>query len=363
MTRAILYDAIIVGGGPGGLSAALGLGRQNRTCIVISHKQFRNDGIEASHAVLGHDHIHPQTIWARGREQIARYGNTTYAEAEVVSAKRERLPQWCDHEGFTVKSKDDRSWTGKTLVLATGVKDLFPNLEGYQANWPRNIYQCLFCDGWERRHVEKAILCLPAFSTMEAGMASMALGQYADRNTDGSAKVTILTNGPWDINQAESKLAKQVKALVARGVKLDQRKVIKLENGEPGREGVFVHLQDLSSGSEERCFYGFIVHKPKTTMNAADLIQQLGLSTQQGMFGEFLKIESPTQNTNVQGVFAAGDSANNMTHVTTAMSTGVSAAAGVCHYLNEIDSGDALMDAGNVFTKVDEKPIEAGCDA
>lgn len=354
----MIYDSIVIGGGPGGLSAALGLARQNRTCLVISHKVFRNDGIEASHAVLGHDHIHPQTIWARAREQLVRYGTVSYAQGQVISAQKIKIPQWNNHEGVFVKTKDGQSWTGKTLVLAAGVRDLLPNLVGYRENWPRNIYQCLFCDGWERRQYQKAILCLSDLSMHEAKMASMALGMDEERKEDGSAKVTVLTNGPWDGTKTDPALEKQIRALVARGVKIDQRKVVKFESAEP-EEGVYVHVQDGTSGAEERVFFGFIVSKPPTTVNIPDLIAELGVETDKGMFGDYIKTAAPFQSTNVTGVFAAGDSGSQMTHVTTAMSSGVMAAGGIVHYLNEIADEDALAERSRDTAVIDGKGGEA----
>ncbi|EPS35575.1 hypothetical protein H072_11051 [Dactylellina haptotyla CBS 200.50] len=348
MAAKILYDAIIIGGGPAGLSVALGLGRQTRKCLVISHNVFRNDGIEASHAVLGHDHTHPQEISARARQQIERYGNTSYVDAEIVSARPEEFPQWRNHKGFVVKSKDGQSWSGKTLVLATGVKDILPDLKGYKENWPKNIYQCLFCDGWERRHSQKAVFGDPSAGIFLTAMASMALGLDTEKNRDGSAKVTILTNGPCraDDESLDPAFAKGLKAMLARGVKIDQRKVIALEDADP-EEGVYVHLRDESSGAEERLHFGFIVSKPPTTPNAPQLIQELGIELDKGMFGDNIKAAPPFHSTNVPGVFAVGDCGNALTHVTTALATGVSAAGGIVHYLNGMEDADALADIEN----------------
>jgi len=361
MTISRTYDALIIGGGPGGLSVALGLARQSRSCLVISHKHFRNDGIEASHAVLGHDHVHPQTILARAREQIERYSNTSYAAAEIISAKKQKVSQWHGREGFEVKSTDGRKWIGKTLVLATGVRDIFPDLEGYKENWPRNIYQCLFCDGWERRSSEKAILGFPTMKMQDAKMASMALGQDTTRNKDGSAKVTILSNGPFKSDRVDPALAKQVKAVMARGVKLDQRKVVRLERADPEREGVYVHLED-DNGGVEQVFFGFLVHKPDTALNAEDLIEQLGVEVIPGAFGNFVKTTPMMPATNISGVFAVGDSGNPMTHVTTAMSSGIGAAGGIVHYLNEKDDEDALHAAGQGQLPRDDQELDGtGC--
>ncbi|KAF3931013.1 hypothetical protein ABW20_dc0102155 [Dactylellina cionopaga] len=345
MASKIIYDAIIIGGGPAGLSTALGLSRQARKCLVISHKVFRNDGIEASHAVLGHDHIHPQVIWARAREQIERYGTTSYADAEIVSARRHQLPQWNNRQGFIVESKNGQSWIGKTLVLSTGVRDVFPDVKGYKENWPRNIYQCLFCDGWERRHLQKAVLGASFFDLNSATMASMALGLDPERDEDGAAKVTILTNGRWDIEDSNNPpdFIKQVKALIARGVKIDQRKVVQLEDANP-KEGVYVHLQDENSGRQERVLFGFVASKPPTALTSPHLVQELGLELDKGMFGEFIKVMGPAQNTSSPGVYAVGDCASQLTHVTTAIASGVFAAGGIVHYLNKLADEDALTE-------------------
>ncbi|KAK6534123.1 hypothetical protein TWF281_005461 [Arthrobotrys megalospora] len=345
MAAKTIFDAIIIGGGPGGLSTALGLCRQSRTSLVISHKVFRNDGIEASHAVLGHDHTHPQEIWAKARQQIDRYGTTSYAEDEVVSAEKQELPEWSGHKGFLVKSKTGQSWLGKTLVLAMGVKDIFPPIKGYKENWPRNIYQCLFCDGWERRNTQKAILGAPTGMVVPM-MASMALGMNKERNEDGSVKVTILSDGPFKLEESnvEPSVVKQLKAVMARGVKIDQRKIISLENSEP-EEGVNVRLRD-ENGQEENVHFGFIVHKPQTELNGQQLIKELGLETEKGGHGDIIKVTAPFQVTNVPGIYAVGDSGVQLTHVTTAMLSGVSAAGGIVHYLNGLDDEEALAAAG-----------------
>lgn len=357
----MLFDSIIIGGGPGGLSTALGLGRQTRSCLVISHQIFRNDGIEASHAVLGHDHIHPQKIWARGREQIERYQNTSYAQAEITEVKMQKLPEWKGRQGFKVISKDGQSWQGKTLMLATGVKDLLPDLDGYKKNWPTNIYQCLFCDGWERRQAQKAILCLSSIGAMEIGVATMALGLDKSRNADGSAKVTFLTNGKLDRGAMDSALSKKLDALIALGVRIDERRVIKLEDASAQEAGVFVHLLSEHGKEVEQASFGFIVHKPKTALNASPLIKQLGVETEPGMFGDIIKTNGFGQATNVSGVFAAGDSGNILTHVTTALSSGIGAASGIIHYLDNIDLEDALMERDRNGNDIITGELEAGC--
>lgn len=329
------FHSLIIGGGPAGLSVALGLSRLNRTSLVISNGTFRNDGIEASHAVLGHDHIHPQEIWARGREQIARYDTATYADAEIVSVER-----LADQKGFIVKSGDGRSWLGRTLVLASGVMDLLPGLPGYKENWPRNIYQCPFCDGWERRNSEKGVLGLSGAGIMEAKMARM----ITNFDGEGSSRVTVLSDGHAQDTSDEA-VVKAYESLKRRGVKVDTRKIVEMLNADP-EEGVDVVFED-----GQRTRFGFLMHKPRTTLNAEHLIKRLGLETVPGMFGDVIKAVEPFQGTNVPGVFTAGDAGNNVTHVTLALSTGVGAAAGIVHYLNELE--DRELDVPKVIDDSD----------
>ena len=362
ISKYTIYDTLIIGSGPGGLSTALGLGRQSRSCLVITHQRFRNDGIEASHAVLGHDHVHPQKIWARGREQIERYQNTSYAQAEIISAKREALPQWQGKQGFSITSRDGQVFYGKTLVLAMGVKDQLPDLDGYKENWPRNIYQCLFCDGWERRHGDKAILCTSSPGAIDFGMAAMALGQDRARDANGSSKVTLLANAPLAEKTLDEAAAKKLKGLKAQGVHIDQRRVLKLENAEPEREGVYAYFQDAKNGDVEKQFFSYIVHKPRTELNALPLIRGLGLETTSGPFGDYVKVTSPMQSTDAPGVFVAGDAGALMTHVTTAMANGVAAAGGVVHYLLDIEMEDALAESGVHKPLVEgSEDLQAGC--
>lgn len=328
-----LYDTLILGAGPAGLSTALGLGRQNRSCLVLSNQIFRNDGIHASHAVLGHDHVHPQEILAKARSQIARYNNTEYVQTEIITAEKVSLSGWSDRSGFMLKSKDGQSWTGKTLVLAAGVKDKFPEIEGFAENWPQNIYQCLFCDGWERRDKRKAVLTVNGVGMSDCAMASMSMGM----SKDVEAGTVILNNGPL---KAEEKVMEKLKRMKARGVVVDERKVVKLEDAAP-ELGVCVHFE--VDGKIEKELFGYLFHKPGTQLNAAGLIEQLGVETEPAMFGTIIKTAGIMPSTNVEGVFAAGDSGNALTHVTAAMLSGVGAAGGVVSYLNAADDEDAYQ--------------------
>ena len=132
------YDALILGAGPAGLSAALALVRVKRTALVLSSNKFRNDGIKEMHTVLGHDKRHPANFRKLGREQIEAYGpEIELADGEAVHVWRQELKE--GYQGFGLEARGGRVWRGKKMVLALGSKDVFPDIEGYAENWPDNM--------------------------------------------------------------------------------------------------------------------------------------------------------------------------------------------------------------------------------
>lgn len=146
-----IYDALILGAGPAGLSAALGLARVKRTALVLSHHSFRNDGIKAMHTVLGFDGAHPADFRRIGIEQIKKYGDgIQFAHGEAIRVGRASFDN--GYQGFEIEVMGSELWRGRKIVLAMGTKDVFPNIEGYAENWPDNMYvfqHTLQCCGTE----------------------------------------------------------------------------------------------------------------------------------------------------------------------------------------------------------------------
>jgi Pyridine nucleotide-disulphide oxidoreductase len=126
-----LHDALIIGGGPAGLSVALGLARQHNSCVVISDSKFRNEGAEAMHAVASRDGERLAVFRPITREQIAKYGNTTFVDMIVIGVSKEGVN---GYDGFRAADKEGRDWIGKKTVFASGSKDISPRIEGYKEN-------------------------------------------------------------------------------------------------------------------------------------------------------------------------------------------------------------------------------------
>lgn len=172
------WDVIIVGAGPAGLSAALILGRCLRRVLVCDASQPRNAAAHELHGFLTRDAIPPAELLRLGREQLNRYETVELANVMVVAAARVG-------DRFQVKLSDGRRLRTRKLLVATGVVDAVPDIEGLPALYGRSVFHCPYCDGWEVRHEPLAIY----------GQGQNGLG-LALELTAWSKDLVLCTNGP-----------------------------------------------------------------------------------------------------------------------------------------------------------------------
>lgn len=159
------YDAVIVGGGPAGLSAALALGRARRSVLLLDGNEPRNAPTHASHNFFTRDGEHPLELRRIGRGQLAPYTTVHIQEREIVRAEGR-------NGSFRLTFGNGDVIEARKLILATGVRDIMPPIDGFRQLWGKSIFACPYCDGWEHRDEPWAVLAAPSEMLAYAGLLS-----------------------------------------------------------------------------------------------------------------------------------------------------------------------------------------------
>ncbi|MCU1632643.1 MAG: NAD(P)/FAD-dependent oxidoreductase [Micrococcaceae bacterium] len=144
------YDVVIIGGGVSGLSAALVLGRARRTVAVIDTGKPRNAPADAAYGFITRDGTAPDHLVALARRDLDPYG-VTFFDGTAEDARE-------DGEGWSVAISGGTSVEGRHIVIATGLRDVLPEVPGAREAWGRGLLQCPYCHGWEVRDQALGVL-------------------------------------------------------------------------------------------------------------------------------------------------------------------------------------------------------------
>ena len=142
---------IVIGGGVAGMSAALVLGRCRRRVLVCDDGRPRNAVSRGVHGFLTRAGMPPDEFLRVGREQVLVYPTVSWREGRVETAERQGA-------GFIVRLADGHRITASTVLLATGLIDEMPAVEGFRQFWGHSAFICPFCDGWEVRDQRMVVL-------------------------------------------------------------------------------------------------------------------------------------------------------------------------------------------------------------
>jgi thioredoxin reductase len=134
MKEITMHDAIVIGGGPAGLQAALTLGRMHRSVLLLDSGEYRNGTVEHAHNYATHDGIAPAEFRRLARADLAAY--------DTVEVRVQDGEEFIVHLAGT-------SERAAAVVLATGVRDALPNVPGLAEAWGKEIAACPFCHGHE----------------------------------------------------------------------------------------------------------------------------------------------------------------------------------------------------------------------
>jgi thioredoxin reductase len=280
------YDAVIVGGGPAGLSAALVLGRARRRVLVIDNGRPANAVSHGVGGLLGQARVDPAQLREAGREQLARHPTVEVRHDAVAAIDR-------DGPGFAVSLERGGDAHAGAVVLAHGLRYDPPPLPGIDDLWGRAVFHCAFCDGWE---VRDRPLAVHGNGEAAARSALVTAGWSDD--------VVLCTDGPANLNGQRA-------ALRRAGVRIREEAITALV-GETGR----LETIEFAAGPPEHRDALF-VRTRRAQPN--DLAEALGCEL---TAGGTIATDGDGR-TGVPGVFAAGDAATEHSRsVANAMGTG-----------------------------------------
>jgi len=289
----MMLDAIVVGGGPAGLSAATWLARYRRTVLVLDSGEYRNRWADASHGYFSRDPANPGELLTKARADLGAYPTAELRHALAVKAAS-------DGDGrFEVVTETER-FVARRLVLATGVRDQFPEVEGFFEHYGASVFHCPSCDGYEAKG--RPVVAI-GWSEQVVGFALELLGW--------ASQVTVVTDGRRFEGDGGHR-----DTLERHGIAVRE---------EPARELVGtrgdLRAIRLEGGDSIECQLAFfsIAHHPLTGLG-----EQLGCERDPD---GYLVVDA-TGTTTVPGVFASGDVTPGLQLVQVAAGSGATAGVG-----------------------------------
>jgi len=299
----MMYDVLIIGAGPAGMSAGLMLGRACRSVLVLDAGEPRNHAARHVNGYLGVEGARPQEHQHRGRQQLARYDVECVLDRAMFaeSVRDSELPTV-----FRVQCESGTTRLARKLLFATGVRDQLPQIPGLTDCYGLSVHHCPYCDGWEHRGQRLAALGARVESARD--LAHLLRGW--------SNRILLLTDG-------ERLGAADCDDCDRLGIQWAEQKLLRLVHDEGKlRQIAFsdettlaVDALFFSSGSEP----------------ASDLPRKLGCETK-----EKGQVEtSSKQHTCVPGVFLAGDADGDVQFAIVAAGEGATAATAINQELTD----------------------------
>ena len=280
------FEVIIIGGSYAGLSAAMSLGRSLRKVLIIDSGLPCNRQTPHSHNFITQDGVKPAEIAKKAKAEVLKYDTVSFLEDLAVRARKVE-------DSFIINTQSGKEFAAKKIIIASGIKDIMPEIKGFAECWGISVVHCPYCHGYEFRNKNTGIIANAA--------RGFHLASMVNNLTD---KVTLLTNGKADFTE------EQTSKINNRDIEIIETSITELihENGN-------VKQVLFSDGSRKR-FDALYAALPFT--QHSDIAASLGCEfTELG----YIKV-SPMQETNVAGVFACGDNSNIMRSVANAVYTG-----------------------------------------
>ncbi len=293
------YDVLVIGGGPAGLSAALALGRMKRTALVCDDGRPRNAPSSHANNLPSQDGIHPGLWREKARADLRKYKTIEFHDGAVHSVVSR-------DKHFLVELGSGESLVVRKVILAHGIRDRLPAIEGLEALWGKAAFHCPYCHGFEIQGKKLGLIG-------NGKMAEHLIPMLATLSDD----LMLLTQGPSELDpEFRSRLDQH-------GIKVVEKTIATLDF--TGEELKAVRFEDGQRLEREALF----IAPTFPIAMKADFGEKLGCEKTE--MGHFKTVE--TGKTTVAGVFAAGDIAVGPQSVLGAASLGQLAGAGAVHEL------------------------------
>lgn len=287
-----MYDIIIIGAGPAGISASLYAKRANMKTVVI-YKGTSN--LERSTKIENYygfpKGIDGKSLYNNGIKQAQNLG-VELKTSEVTGIEYIQ-------GGFNVKTLQDE-YSGKSVIIATGNKKITPNIKGIKEFEGKGISYCAICDGFFYKGKKVAVIGNGEFAYSEAKTLSNVAGE-----------IIILTNGEkaTSINNEFEVNSKKIKEIAG---KEKVQKVIFEDSTETNIDGIFVALGEAG---------------------ANDFAKTLGIITE----NDNIKVNENME-TNVKGIYACGNITGGLLQVNKAVFEGAKAGLSAVEYVKSIEN-------------------------
>lgn len=285
-----MYDVVIVGAGPAGLSAALVLGRCSRSVLVCDNGHPRNEASHSMHGYLTRDGMPPLEFLRLAREELKPYTTVTVRDVTVIDAR-------CENHRFVTTLETGETVESRKLLIATGVRDNVPRIDGIDELYGRSVFHCPYCDGWEVRGEPLAVY----------GKGEKGYGLSLEL-TAWSSDILLCTDGPSELAE------RQVERLSRNGITVAEERVVRLE----GTDGVLrrVVFDGREPDARRALFFTTGQHQQSALATA------LGCEVNDKGTVHTGKYET----THLRGLFVAGDASHAVQWVVIAAAEGAEAA-------------------------------------
>ncbi|MDD7972280.1 NAD(P)/FAD-dependent oxidoreductase [Roseinatronobacter alkalisoli] len=284
-----MLDVIVIGGSYAGMAAALQLARARRKVLVIDAGQRRNRFARHSHGFLGQDGVDPARIWAEARSQLEAYPTIRWVEGSASGLTGQR-------DDFRVVLDSGEAFSGRRILLATGVADQLPDIAGINERWGQSVFHCPYCHGYELDQGRIGVIATGPMSMHQAQL----LPEWGE--------VTFLTNTALTLDPD------QRDDLHARGVTIEETPVARIT----GEADVELHDGRVLS------FDGLFT--ATRTIPASPLAEAAGCALIGTPIGSQI-MTSEAKETSIPGIFACGDVARAPHSVSLAVGDGAWAGA------------------------------------